>query len=71
MTTAILIFVRDHSEIQVLLLLLISVLYSILLIIGKPFESTFENKMSLFTELMVSLYIYLLLCLTDFTGQAE
>jgi hypothetical protein len=70
MTTAILIFVRDHSEIQVLLLLLISVLYSILLIIGKPFESTFENKMSLFTELMVSLYIYLLLCLTDFTGQA-
>jgi CBS domain containing-hemolysin-like protein len=65
-TTSILIFLKDHNEFQILLLLIISVVYSILLMNGKPFESNFENKMSLFTEIMVSIYLYLLLCLTDF-----
>ncbi len=66
MTTSILIFLKDHNEFQILLLLIISSIYSILLINGKPFESSFENKMSLFTEFMVSIYLYLLLCLTDY-----
>ena len=65
-TTSILIFLKDHNEFQILLLLIISAVYSMLLINGKPFESIFENKMSLFTEILVSLYLYLLLCLTDF-----
>ncbi len=65
-TTSILIFLKDHNEFQILLLLIISAVYSMLLINGKPFESSFENKMSLFTEIIVSIYLYLLLCLTDF-----
>ena len=62
-STAILIFVKDRCLAQIILLLLVSILYQILLIIGKPFVNSFDNKMSLFTEIMVSVYIYLLLWL--------
>jgi hypothetical protein len=70
-TTAILIFLKDHNEFQILFLLILSLLYSSFLITGRPFESSFENKMSLFTEIMVSVYLYMLLCLTDFMGKAS
>ena len=70
-TTAILIFLKDHNEFQILLLLIVSLIYSCFLIRGRPFESSFENKMSLFTEIMVSVYLYMLLCLTDFMGKAS
>lgn len=70
-TTIILIFVKDYNEFQILLLLIVSVVYSCLLIRGRPFEEGFENKMSLFTEIIVSVYLYLLLCLTDFMGNAS
>ena len=46
-------------------------MYSCFLIRGRPFENSFENKMSLFTETVVSVYLYLLLCLTDFMGNAN
>jgi hypothetical protein len=52
-------------------LLIVSVVYSGFIIQGKPFDEPFKNKMSLFTEIIVSIYLYLLLSLTDFTGQAN
>jgi hypothetical protein len=70
-TTSILIFLKDHNEFQIMLLLILSVVFSCLLIIGRPFENTLENKMSLFTETLVSFYLYLLLCLTDFMGNTN
>ena len=70
-TTIILIFLKDHNEFQILSLLMISVLYSAFLIQGKPFDDTFSNKMSLFTEIIVSIYLYILLCLTDFSAKAN
>lgn len=71
LTTAILIFLKDLDEFQILSMLIISVIYSALLIRGKPFDDSFDNKMSLFTECIVSVYLYMLLCLTDFTGQGD
>jgi hypothetical protein len=62
---------KDHSEGQILSFLVISVFYQALLIYGKPFDDPFKTKMSLFTEIIVSLYLYLLLCLTDHTGKAH
>jgi hypothetical protein len=50
-------------------LLIISVFFQALLIYGKPFEERFDNSMSLFTETMVSLYLYILLGLTDYQGE--
>ena len=62
-TTAILVFAKDNCAAQILILLLVSIVYQVLLISGKPFENGFTNKMSLFTELLVSVYLYLLLWL--------
>jgi hypothetical protein len=70
-TTSILIFIKDHCEFQIILLLIVSIVYSCFLINGRPFESSLENKMSLFTETLVSIYLYLLLCLTDFMGNTN
>jgi hypothetical protein len=67
-TTIILILMKEHKEFQILSFLVVSVLYTALLIRGKPFEDSFKNKMSIFTEIVVSIYLYLLMCLTDFSG---
>ena len=45
-----------------------SIQFQILLILYKPIEGSREHKMSIFNELAVTLYLYLLMCLTDFHG---
>ncbi len=70
-TTAILVFAKDNCAAQILILLLVSIVYQVLLISGKPFENGFTNKMSLFTELLVSVYLYLLLWLLQLTNEGE
>jgi hypothetical protein len=59
---------KDSSLAQIFTLLAISVFFQALLILGKPFSEPIDNWLSLFTEIMVSLYLYILLCLTDFQG---
>jgi hypothetical protein len=59
------------TAIILILLLIVSIVYSCILIKGRPFENSLENKMSLFTETLVSIYLYLLLCLTDFMGNTN
>jgi hypothetical protein len=39
-----------------------------MLILYKPLDGLREHRMSIFNELAVSLYLYLLMCLTDFHG---
>jgi hypothetical protein len=39
-----------------------------LILHGRPFESPLENRIALFNEIMVSLYLYILMTLTDFMG---
>ena len=67
-TTAVLICVRDHNEIQILSLFLTSVLFQCLILVGQPMPSPIENWFSVFNEVMVSLYLYTLLDLTDYFG---
>jgi hypothetical protein len=65
-TIYILIVLREASEVQIGLLLIISVLFQTLLLFGHPWEDEVEHRLSLFNEVMVSLYLYLLLTLTDY-----
>ena len=67
-TTFVLIFVRDHQEIQILSLIISSIVFQGLILVGQPMPSPIENRFSVFTEVMVSLYLYTLLNLTDFFG---
>ena len=38
---------------------------------GKPLEDSFENSMLLFNEVMVSIYLYVLISLTDHNDDAD
>jgi hypothetical protein len=49
----------------------ISVIVQVLIIVGKPLPSASDNKMIFFSELLVSLYLYLLLSLTDYNMNIE
>jgi hypothetical protein len=45
---------------------MISVAIQILIIMGRPMQELTENRLSMFNEIMVSAYLYILLLLTDF-----
>jgi hypothetical protein len=47
-------------------LLLVSVIFQVLIIVGKPLEESLENKMSMFNKVTISGYLYLALLLTDY-----
>ncbi|TNV86985.1 hypothetical protein FGO68_gene12316 [Halteria grandinella] len=66
----ILICLRDYPGLQVPLLLLLSVKAQFLLILGKPFDERSENIMNFINEVIVSVYVYVLFSLTDFTQQS-
>jgi hypothetical protein len=38
------------------------------MVYGKPYDDKLENQISLFNEVMVSAYLYVLMMLTDFLG---
>jgi hypothetical protein len=38
------------------------------MVIGKPYDDKLENQISLFNEVMVSAYLYVLMMLTDYLG---
>jgi hypothetical protein len=68
-TSIILVFLRNHPEYQILTLYMISVFIQILIIKGRPMQDSTENKLLMFNEIMVSIYLYILLLLTDFDYQ--
>lgn len=66
-TILVIVMLREFSSLQILSLLIVSKIFLVLLVFGKPFEEIREIKSSIFNELMVSLYLYIMMCLTDFS----
>jgi hypothetical protein len=62
------IFLRDHCAAQIFVLLAISVIFQILLLSAKPMTEISDLRMAVMIEASVSIYLYTLLSLTDFTG---
>jgi len=67
-TIVVIITMRDLYCLQILLLFFNSIVFQILIILYKPLDGLRDHRMSIFNELAVSLYLYLLMCLTDFHG---
>lgn len=67
-TIIILVCLRATPEYQIILLLIVSVIFQCLSIRFKPLEEPIENRISLFNESMVSIYLYIMLGLTDFNS---
>jgi hypothetical protein len=62
---------RHNFYLQIFLLLAISIVFQLMILGSKPMLKKLDNRMLLFNELMVSIYLYLLLCLTDFMGDHD
>jgi hypothetical protein len=67
-TNLIMIFLRDHCVAQIFVLLVISAIFEILLIASKPMTEKCDQRMAVVIEASVSIYLYALLSLTDFSG---
>ena len=68
-TNVILVTLKDSFLIQIFTLMIISVIFQALIIKGQPLETRGENLQGLFLEVCNSIYLYILLMLTDFTGR--
>ena len=62
----ILVTLGDYYAFQITTLLVQSLLVQILIIHGKPQLEPVENYISLFNEIMVSMYLYLMITLTEY-----
>ncbi|TNV85983.1 hypothetical protein FGO68_gene12606 [Halteria grandinella] len=66
-----LVTLREYPSMQLLILTLLLFLSQCLLIISNPSPVPLENHISLFNEIMASVYLYILYSLTDFMGRVE
>jgi hypothetical protein len=68
-TNLIMIFFRDHCVAQIFVLLVVSVIFQMLLLGSKSMTEKWDQRMAVVIEASVSIYLYALLSLTDFTGE--
>ena len=69
LTNLIIIFLRDHPEMQVSLLLAVSVFFQSALVYYRLIPDRLDFAINLFNELAASVYLYLMMLLTDFQGE--
>lgn len=62
----VLVLLSENPCQQLQALLILSIISTCLQIIGKPQSEAIENKMSLFNELITSVYLYMMMTLTDY-----
>ena len=67
-TNSIMVYLRDYGQLQIVTLLLFSIAAQGLILSGRPQENKLDNQIDLFIEVCVSLYLYVLLILTDWWG---
>ena len=68
LTVLVLILLRDSYSLQLIFLYVFSLCTQCLLIYLRPIKEITENYLSAFNELMVQVYIYLMMALTEYNG---
>ena len=66
LTNAVMVFLRNNNVAQIFVLLIVSVFFQITILTAKPLSEPVDNKYTLIFEAAVSIYLYILLMLTDF-----
>jgi hypothetical protein len=69
LTIAIMVFLNQNSVAQIFLLLVLSVIFQIIMVISNPMIDKSEQIITWLIEISVSIYLYVLLLLTDFMGE--
>jgi peptidoglycan/LPS O-acetylase OafA/YrhL len=62
------VFLNEHCVAQIFLLLAISVIFQVMMVISNPMTDKWDQRIALIIEISVSIYLYVLLSLTDFMG---
>jgi hypothetical protein len=70
LTTIVLVFLNKYSFAQILILLVISVIFKIMLLTRNPMADKWDQRITWIIELSISIYLYVLLSLTDFMGES-
>ena len=63
------VFLNNHSAAQIFVLLVVSAIFQIMLVIGNPMTEKWDQRITWMIEITVSIYLYVLLSLTDFMGR--
>jgi Na+/melibiose symporter-like transporter len=63
------VFLNHHSVAQIFVLLVVSVIFQILMIIGNPMTEKWDKRITFIIEATISIYLYVLLSLTNFMGE--
>lgn len=66
---SIMVFLRSRFEVQIMILISISVSFQSIMISWRPLSSSGDHWITLFNEVMTSGYLYILMLLTDFMGE--
>jgi Na+/melibiose symporter-like transporter len=63
------VLLNHHSVAQIFVLLVVSVIFQIMMIFGNPMIDKWDKIITWWIEVNVSIYLYVLLLLTDFMGE--
>lgn len=66
LTLLIMVFLREYSGIQILILLVISIFFQVVMFASRPMKDLGNHRMSVFNESATALYLYFMLMLTDY-----
>jgi len=69
LTIGVLVFLNQHSTAQIFVLLVVSAIVQVNLAIGNPMKDKWDQRITWIIEISVSIYLYVLLSLTDFMGE--
>lgn len=69
LTIVVLVFLNQHSFAQIFILLIVSVIFQIMMIIAHPMADGLDQRINLMIEVSVSIYLYVLLSLSDLIEQ--
>ena len=67
-TIVVMVFLNQYSVAQIFVLLAVSVVFQIMMVIRNPMTEKWDQRITLIIEISVSIYLYVLLSLTDFMG---
>jgi len=69
LTIVIMVFLNQHCVVQIFVLLVVSVIFQIIIVIANPMTEISNQRITLMIEASISIYLYVLLSLTDFMGE--
>jgi len=67
LTIVVMVFLNQHSFGQIFVLLVVSAIFQIMMVIGHPMTDKWDHRITWIIEASVSIYLYVLLSLTDFS----